>query len=326
MRPSVSHKYLFLAALIFIGAAFGISLTVGRYPLHWDKIFSDPMENRVFFVLRLPRTLMALTTGVALGVAGSLFQRVFQNPLASPDMIGVASGSSVGAAVAILFFGGVGITVVACSFVGGLLAVVCCLVLASISGKSNLSSVVLSGIAVNALTQALLMFLKLTADPEKQLAAIEFWTMGSFADVTADKFAASVPFVVIALVIICLLHRPILMLHLHQEDAQMLGVPVAVLRWGVLFLATLLTGAVVSMVGLISFIGLLAPHIAGLLLKTSRFRQIVFSGLVGGTLLLTADILARSVAQGELPVSIITSFVGAPFLFLVLCRKGGFHD
>ncbi len=305
-----------------IGAAVVISFTVGKYPILWDKLFIDPVETRIFLILRIPRTLMALIAGIALGISGSVFQTVFQNPLASPDIIGVASGCSVGAAVSILFFGGAAAITVFSAFVGGVIAVFAAFSLAIISGNRGISSVVLSGIAINALSQALLMYLKLNADPEKQLASIEFWTMGSFADMTASKLLKTLPFIIIGLIGLCLLQRPLLMLHLNPSDAQMLGVPVWAVRWAALLLATMLTGSVVSMVGLISFIGLLAPHIAKLLIKTSRFCSTIFSGLVGGLLLLFADILARSIGNSEIPVSIITSFLGAPCLFVLMCGKG----
>ena len=326
MKNTKSKFYLFAAALIFIGAAVAVSFTVGKYPILWHKLFVDPAETRIFFTLRVPRTFMALIAGFALGISGSVFQTVFQNPLASPDIIGVASGCSVGAAISILFLGGAAAITVFSAFIGGVIAVFAAFSLAMASRNRGISSVVLSGIAINALAQAILMYLKLNADPEKQLASIEFWTMGSFADITASKLLKTLLFIIIGFVGLCLLQRPLLMLHLNPSDAQMLGVPVWAVRWTALLLATMLTGSVVSMVGLISFIGLLAPHIAKLITKSSRFSSTIFSGLVGGLLLLLADILARSIGKGEIPVSIITSFLGAPCLFILMCQKGESYE
>ena len=313
----------FAAALIFIGSAVAVSFMVGKYPLELGLIFKDDMQARIFFTLRLPRTMMALLAGFSLGIAGSIFQQVFKNPLASPDIIGISSGCSTGAAIAILFLGGSASVIVFCSFLGGVIALFAAFMLSLFSNQRGLFGVVLSGIAINAFTQAVLMLLKLNADPERHLASIEFWTMGSFADITADKFLSTLPFACAALLGIVLLQRPLLMLQLDDTDAQMLGVPVNVMRWTILLLATLLTGSIISMVGLISFIGLLAPHISALITRSSRFSSVIFAGLVGGCLLLVADILARSIGNSEVPVSIITSFVGAPFLFLLMCRKGG---
>ena len=281
------------------------------------------MDQRVFLTLRLPRTCMALLAGFSLGVAGSVYQAVFQNPLASPDIIGVSSGASVGAAAAILLFGGGMMLTALMAFAGGMAAVLIVLALAGFARRQGVTGIVLAGIAVNAFTQALLMLMKLTADPEKQLAAIEFWTMGSFADVTLQKLTAVFPLVSIGLLGLFLLHRQVLLLGLGEDEAHMLGVPVGVMRRVVLLLATLVTGAVVSVTGLISFIGLLAPHIARLLTRSSRFSTTVLSGLAGGVLLLCADVLARSIGSSEVPVSIITSLIGAPFLFRLMCRRRG---
>jgi len=264
---------------------------------------------------------MALAAGFALGAAGSVYQTVFQNPLASPDIIGVASGASVGAAASVLLADGALIALFA--FSGGFIAVLAALALSSLSGRKGIANLVLSGIVVNALAQSALMLMKLTADPEKELASIEFWTMGSFADVTLSKLVSSLPWIVLGLAGIFLLRRQILLLGLDEDEAKMLGVPVKHMRPLALMLATLITGAVVSVTGLISFIGLLAPHTARLLTRSSRFSTTVLSGLCGGILMLLADVLARSIGSSEIPVSIITSLLGAPFLFWLMCGRRG---
>lgn len=322
MKRSGTIRWYFAAALVLTGAAFAASLAVGRYPIDWAQLMADGMDRRVFLTLRLPRTCMALLAGFALGVAGSVYQAVFQNPLAAPDIIGVSSGASVGAAAAILLFGGGVVLTALLAFAGGMVAVLVVLSLAGFARRQGVTGIVLAGIAVNALTESLLMLMKLTADPEKQLAAIEFWTMGSFADVTLQKLCGVLPLAVIGLAGLFLLHRQILLLGLSEDEARMLGVPVGMMRRVVLLLATLVTGVVVSVTGLISFIGLLAPHIARLLTRSSRFSTTVLSGIVGGALLLCADILARSIGSSEIPVSIITSLLGAPFLFWLMCKRG----
>ena len=322
MKRSGTIRWYFAAALVLTGAAFAASLAVGRYPIDWAQLMADGMDRRVFLTLRLPRTCMALLAGFALGVAGSVYQAVFQNPLAAPDIIGVSSGASVGAAAAILLFGGGVVLTALLAFAGGMAAVLVVLSLAGFARRQGVTGIVLAGIAVKALTESLLMLMKLTADPEKQLAAIEFWTMGSFADVTLQKLCGVLPLAVIGLAGLFLLHRQILLLGLSEDEARMLGVPVGMMRRVVLLLATLVTGVVVSVTGLISFIGLLAPHIARLLARSSRFSTTVLSGIVGGALLLWADILARSIGSSEIPVSIITSLLGAPFLFWLMCKRG----
>ena len=299
---------LFAAALVLAAAAFLFSLSVGRYPITWAGLWGDPYTAHVFFTLRLPRTCMALSAGFALGVAGSVYQCVFQNPLASPDIIGVASGASAGAAAL-------------WAFAGGFLAVLTALTLSALASRRNIANLVLSGIVVNALAQSVLMLMKLAADPEKELASIEFWTMGSFADITLSKLLGALPWILLGLTGLFALSRQIVLLGLEEDDARMLGVPVKYMRPAILMLATLVTGAVISVTGLIAFIGLLAPHIARLLTRSSRFSTTVLAGLCGGILLLLSDVLARSIGDSEVPISIITSLLGAPFLFWLMCRK-----
>ena len=175
-------------ALCLLGAAlcvfmtFGVALALGRYPITPAALLAgDAMAVRTFTVLRLPRAVMALIGGFGLGAAGFVYQTVFRNPLASPDIIGVSSGASVGAAFAILFVSSGALSTTVCAFAGGLAAVFLSLGLAAAAPGRSKMSLVLAGIAVHALAQTLLMLLKLTADPEKELASIEYWIMGSLA-------------------------------------------------------------------------------------------------------------------------------------------------
>lgn len=311
-----------LTALVFTGAVFVVSLCVGRFPLSLNDLLSgNTTAVRVFLTLRLPRTVMALVTGFALGSAGFVYQLIFKNPLAAPDIIGVSSGACAGAAAAILLFGSAAAGITAAAFCGGLLAVFLSLGLSGLAKRKSLSSLVLSGVAVNALAQSFLMLMKFLADPEKELASIEYWIMGSFGTITASKLSVPTVTVVLGLSVLFLLHRQLLVLALDEDEARMLGVPVTLFRMLALILATLVTAAVVSTTGVISFVGLLAPHTARLLLKDNRMPTMVLSGLCGSGLLLAADVIARSVASSELPVSITTSVLGAPFL-LWLVLKG----
>lgn len=312
------------AALALTAAVFVLSLMVGRYDIRWSGIFRDTMDARVFFQLRLPRTLMALCAGVGLGVAGSVYQAVFHNPLAAPDVMGVASGASAGAAAAIVLLGGGAVSTASCAFAGGMAAVLLALTMSRAAGRQGMMSVVLSGIAVNALAQALLMLLKLTADPERQLASIEFWMMGSFADITLDRFCSVIVPIALGIGGLFVLHRPIALLSLGDDDAQMLGLNVRRARAVVLLLSTLVTSAVVSATGLIAFAGLIAPHLARLITGSQRIVTTALAGVLGGGLLLAADILARTAAGAELPVSVVLSLLGVPFLLWLMCRRAAY--
>ncbi|NCC08671.1 MAG: iron ABC transporter permease [Clostridia bacterium] len=322
-RTTRKNKITLLAALIFMGAAFGASLCIGRYPFRFCDIFgADAQATQVFWQLRLPRTILAAVSGFGLACAGGVYQTVFKNPLASPDIIGVSSGASAGAAAAILFMGGGTLVTAAFAFGGGMCAVFMALLLAKASASNHLATFVLSGIAVNALAQSVLMSMKLMADPERQLSSIEFWTMGSFADATADKLPIALPAVCVGLCGIFLLHRQIMLLALDADEAKMLGVRVETLRTVVLILATLVVGGIVSVAGLISFIGLLAPHIARLLTKNNNSSTLALGGIIGAGLLLSADCLTRSISVAEIPISILTSLIGAPFLIYLICKGG----
>lgn len=310
-------------AMTFLVIAFVSALTTGKYPISLaDLCAGEPMAVRTFTILRLPRALMGLVGGFGLGVAGFVYQTVFRNPLASPDIIGVSSGASAGAAFAILFISAASPSTTVFAFVGGLLAVCLSLGLTALSPVKEHSSIVLAGIAVHALAQTFLMVLKLMADPEKQLASIEYWIMGSLAGVTASKIPFPVVIILFSSAVIFLLHRHILALSVQEDEARMLGVSVQKTRFFMLFLATLTVAAAVSVTGLISFIGLLAPHTARLLTGHNRRSSCLLSGIIGSVLLLIADVLAKSLTAVELPVSIFTSLLGAPFLiYLILSER-----
>ena len=324
MKPSTTSltartKYLCAAGAALLVALAAASLAVGKYPLSLEKLLAgNEMQWRVFVTLRLSRTVVGVIGGFALGIAGFVYQTVFRNPLASPDIIGVSSGASAGAAAGILFLSGAAAVTVS-AFAGALLAVVLALALSSLDRSGRGGTIVLAGIAVHSLAQTMLMALKLTADPERELASIEYWIMGSLNGINLFTIGGNLVLCCLCMGVLFLLHRQVILLASEEGEARMLGVNVGKLRLVVLLIATMIVSSVVSLTGLISFVGLLAPHGARLLTKHNRISTMFLSGLIGGILLCGADILARSVAATELPVSIFTSILGAPFLiFLIL--------
>lgn len=322
MKKHISITTWLILCCILIAGLFVFSLFLGRYPLTLSLLYRrDTQALRVFFSLRLPRAFMAMFGGFALGIAGNVYQTVFRNPLAAPDMIGVSSGASVGAAFAILFLSATPMTITLSSFAGGLVCVGIALALSCLAPGHNPASIVLSGIAVHSLAQTLLMLLKLTADPEKELASIEYWIMGSLNGISLYRLPTVVFICTVGIFFIFLLSRQILLLSVEDTEAKLLGVPVSKMRLVVLLLATLIVAAIISMTGLISFIGLLAPHIARLLSGKNQTSTLCLSGLTGSVLLLISDMLAKSLTASELPVSIFTSLLGAPFLIFLLIRR-----
>ena len=260
ISPTAKTKYFCAAGAILLIALAVASLFIGKYPLSIEKLLAgDDMQWRVFLTLRLSRTIVGMIGGFALGVAGFVYQTVFRNPLASPDIIGVSSGASAGAAAGILFLSGT-TAVTASAFAGALLAVLFALALSGLDKSGKNSTVVLAGIAVHSLAQTALMALKLTADPERELASIEYWMMGSLNGVSVYSIGGNLILCMICMATLFLLHRQVILLSAEEGEARMLGVNVGVLRLIVLLIATLVVSAVVSLTGLISFVGLLAPQ------------------------------------------------------------------
>lgn len=313
-------KYLCAAGAVLLTVLAVVGLFVGKYPLSLAALLAgDDMQWKVFLTLRVSRVVVGVIGGFALGVAGFVYQTVFRNPLASPDIIGVASGASAGAAAGILFLSGAA-AVTLSAFVGALLAVVAALALSTLDKSGRNSTIVLAGIAVHALAQTVLMCLKLTADPERELASIEYWIMGSLNGISVYSIGGNMALCLVCLVVLFALHRQVILLSTEEGEARMLGVSVGKLRLLVLMVATLTVSAIVSLSGLISFVGLLAPHGARLLTRDNRPGTMLLSGFLGGIILCAADILARSVGATELPVSIFTSLLGAPFLIFLIVR------
>lgn len=311
---SVIQVLLLLAVLVW-------SVITGQYPLTLKSLLSgDTMSIMVFKRLRLPRALMGVIGGFGLSISGYIYQLIFKNPLASPDIVGVSSGASAGAALAIVAVSASVPVISISAFIGAVTALIITLLTAYLVPGRNSYTIVLAGIAIHSVAQTILMFLKLAADPEKQLASIEYWIMGSLNGISKDSLAIPFLTTLTGFIIMALLYRQILILSTSEEEAVSLGVHVTSLRFIILMLATLVVSSIICVTGLISFIGLIAPHIARLLTKRNDIFTYITSGFTGAILLTLADILARSVSTSELPVSIFTSILGAPLLIILLIR------
>ena len=323
-------KYFLITGLLVI-AAFVVSLRVGRYPISVGEIAAiflggevAELSRAVFLTLRLPRTVMALLAGAGLGLAGSVFQLVFKNPLASPDIIGAASGANLGAALAIVMFGQRFVIITASAFVGSMLVVFFVVMLAQMTRNNSTVTYILAGIIMKAISEAIIMIMRFFADPERELAAMEFWAMGSLSAITASRLTAILPFFLVGMIGLIIARRHIAILGLEDDESRALGVPVKRVRIIVLGFASLTVASVISLTGLILFIGLIAPHVARLALKRISFAWCTLSALVGAFILLVADTLARSIAQVEIPISILTTFIGVPILlYFMQNRKAG---
>lgn len=317
------NKIILLSAIqvLLLLAVLVWSVITGQYPLTLKSLLSgDTMSIMVFKRLRLPRALMGVIGGFGLSISGYIYQLIFKNPLASPDIVGVSSGASAGAALAIVAVSASVPVISISAFIGAVTALIITLLTAYLVPGRNSYTIVLAGIAIHSVAQTILMFLKLAADPEKQLASIEYWIMGSLNGISRNSLAIPFLTTLAGFIIMAMLYRQVLILSTSEEEAVSLGVNVTSLRFIILMLATLVVSSIICVTGLISFIGLIAPHIARLLTKRNDIFTYITSGFTGAILLTLADILARSVSSSELPVSIFTSLLGAPLLIILLIR------
>ena len=328
MKNKINKKYTYRITIIvtlcivLMLLLFIWSLMTGQYPLSLHRIIlGEKMQVMVFKRLRLPRALMGIIGGFGLGIAGNVYQMVFKNPLASPDIVGVSSGASAGAAFAIVMISSAVPVVSLSAFAGAFITLIITLLIAYVVPGKSSYNIVLSGIAIHSLAQTFLMILKLAADPEKQLASIEYWIMGSLNAISIDSIWLPLIATIAGFIIMLLLYRQIMILSVNEDEAAALGVNVTIIRLLILTIATFVVSSIICTTGLISFIGLIAPHMARLLTGRNDTKTFITSGLTGSIILTVADIFARSAAGTELPVSVFTSLLGAPVLIILLVKK-----
>jgi iron complex transport system permease protein len=282
----------------------------------------SPETEAVVLAIRLPRIASAVLVGAALSASGAAYQGLFRNPMVSPGILGVSSGASLGAAVAILLgLGTVGIQ--GSAFVGGLGAVALTWAMSSMvrGGSDPVLVTVLAGTIVSALLAALVALVKLVADPSNALPTITYWLMGSLASVgTNDVALAAVP-IIGGLAVLLSLGFPLDILCFGDDEAKALGAEPARLRLVIIIAATLVTAASVAISGVIGLVGLVVPHLARMLVGPGHRRLIPAAALLGGAFLLAVDDVARSLFAIEVPLGILTSIIGAPF-FLYLLQRG----
>jgi len=269
--------------------------------------------------IRLPRVAAAVLVGAALASSGAAFQAVFRNPLASPSLLGVLAGASFGAALGIVL-GAPWVGVQALAFVMGLAAVAFGGAVAAAFRGAPVVMLVLGGMISNALFAALLSIVKFVADPVNQLPNIVYWLMGNLGQSDLAQVMALAPAMLGGVVLLCALGRGLDLLAMGDDEARSLGVPVSALRFAALALATLVSALTVSLAGMIGWVGLIVPHVARLALGARNDRLIPASALLGAIFLLGADALARTLADVEIPIGIVTELLGIPVFMAVLGR------
>ncbi|WP_166867044.1 iron ABC transporter permease [Salinibacterium sp. ZJ70] len=284
---------------------------------------TDPTAEAALWVIRFPRIVMAMAVGAALAVAGAVMQAVFGNPLAEPGVVGVSSGAALGAALAIVLgltaYGDWGIAILA--FAGGLGATLLVYGVSRANGRTEVVTLLLTGIAVNAFGGAGLAFLLFVAGSASR-EQIVFWQLGTLSGSMWHETVIVVVIAVLGTVIALFLSRQYDILSLGERNARHLGIDVESLRLWSVVLVALLTGIGVAFVGIISFVGLVIPHLVRMLLGPSHRALILASAFGGALLMVLADLLARTIVPAaELPIGLLTSLVGGPFFFALLWRQ-----
>ena len=323
--------FVLLALLLSFGA-----LCIGRYLVLPENVigillgrivpidpFWRPVEETVILQIRLPRVLLALAIGAGLSVAGAAFQGLFGNPLVSPHILGVSSGAGFGAALSILAFRHLAYVPVG-ALIFGIAAMLVALWISRRGGRSSLFMLILAGVITAALFEAMISLLKYLADPDDTLPTIVYWLMGSLASASWEKLAWGLPLILIGISVLFALRWRLNVLSLSEVEARALGVNLKRMRWTVILAATLITAATVSLAGIIGWVGLVIPHIARMIVGANHQISIPVTIALGAGYLLIIDTVARAATAAEIPLSILTAVIGAPFFAWLLKRaKGG---
>ena len=303
---------------------------MGRYPIALREVLSvlmpgsvnlsaDPRISGVIRFIRLPRILLGFLVGGSLAVSGTAFQGLFRNPLVSSGMLGVSAGASFGAALAIILFGRSPV-IFPFSFLFAGLAVFLSYLVGKIYRGSTGITLVLGGVVIGSLFSAMVSFLKYIADPLDQLPAIVFWLMGSLASARyKDILLAGFPMLLGSAGLFAVRYR-INVLAMGEKEARTMGVNVPFMRLFLVVCATLATAGAVCVSGVIGWVGLVVPHMGRMLVGSDNRILIPFSFSLGGCFLIAVDDISRILSGNELPLGILTAFVGAPF-FIYLLKK-----
>ena len=320
-----------LIILPIIASLFGLSL--GRMPLSPREILGfllsflknesyDPMLESVIINIRLPRILTGLVVGGGLAVAGLAFQSIFSNPLATPDILGVASSASLGAIIGIvLSLGTFSIQILAMAT--GLLGVFFVLKISKKDGRMSTIMLILSGLVISSLANAFGSLLKYMADPTDKLPAISYWLMGSFARSSFKNIGLAGPIIILGILMIWMHGYSLNILSLSEDEAESLGIDVKKTRLRLILASTMITASSISLCGQIGFIGLIIPHMARMMVGANAKYLLPVTLSLGMSLMVIIEALSRTMSVVELPISILTAIIGAPFFIRLIRTSGG---
>jgi len=331
-RRDRKRKAAFVLAAALPVVLLVVSLNIGAYRIPpkavWSTVVDALLPGRsaapspyadILFRIRLPRLLLALFAGAALAVSGASLQAIFRNPLVFEFSLGISYGAAFGAALSLVFLGRK-VPAQAAAFVFAVIAVLAVLFIAGKSA-SQVVSVLLSGIIVSALFQALLSLVEFFANPYA-LQSLIFWLMGSLGQATWGDLAVSLPVIGAAVTALILLRWRLNVLSLGDDEARAMGIDVRREKVLVIGLAALATAAATAVTGVISWLGLIVPHLVRMAVGADNRKVVPLSAAYGASLLLVADTVVRSAASFEIPIGILTSVVGIPFFIILLKRSG----
>jgi iron complex transport system permease protein len=325
----VTYKKLFtvlslLALILLVTFLMGLGLGAVRVPV-LKGVFGaglDSTERAILWDLRLPRVLMAGIVGWSLSIGGVVFQALMRNPLAEPFLLGISSGAALGAVAGIifgvLFWGGIP----ALAFAGALITITLVLSIAQKARTIEANTLILTGVIINAFFAALIMFALATASGEK-LQSLLFWLYGDLSRGRFSDFWIMIPVILVVSFVLYGLSRSYNLIASGDEVASQLGVEVERAKWISLILVSFMCGITVAFSGIIGFVGLIVPHLVRMTFGPDHRLLLPASGLLGASFLIGADLLARIlIAPSELPVGVVTAFLGAPFfLYLLYLRR-----
>lgn len=336
MDKSTKHNKIIIFSLIMILIiSILISFAIGKYPIepnqvcgillskitNIDKFWTDSMET-IFFNVRLPRIILACLVGGCLAAAGASYQCIFLNPMAAPDILGASSGAAFGAALAIyLYKSGSQVTISA--FIFSLITVFLVYMISQRTKGNKVLGLILSGIMISSLFSSGTSFIKLVADPNDQLPAITYWLMGSLSGTkTADVKFAIIPMVIGIIPLLCISWQ-VNILTVGEDEARTMGINTKLIRFITIICATLLTSASVAVSGMIGWIGLVIPHLSRKLVGNNFVYLLPTSIIFGASFLLLVDNVSRNLWTSEIPIGILTSFIGVPFFIYLITRREG---
>ena len=309
-----------------------ISLSLGRVAIPVDEVFyvltgraASPAAFHVIMQLRLPRLIGAILVGAALSVSGATYQSIFQNPLVSPDLLGVSSGACAGAAFAIVL-GLNNWLVTSFSFISGIVSVALCVGLSFIARKKSNLVLIFAGVIVGRFMDSLVGMMKFFADSESQLGDIVNWQLGTMSKVTLDNIAIMAPVTLLCLCLVLLMRWRVNLLSLGYKEASALGVDVNRDRTVLIIVSTLLTAVSVCFCGTIAWVGLIIPHISRWIIGSDNRYVLPLSAVLGSTFMVLADLIARAATDYELPLGVITGLCGAPIFAVILIKNSKGKD